>query len=492
MGNEQEKISFSSFVGKGKFMNDNGVIDKSSFKLLEKIGRGGFSKVWKVLYLKYNKIYAMKKMFKVEIIDKKSQKDVIIELSLLSRIHHPFIVNVHFAFQDSDYLYLITDYFPNGDLRYQLIHNKYYSEQQVKFIVSNILLSLEYIHTNKIIHRDIKPENILIDKKGYLAITDFGIARFKQKNNSNEKSGTPGYMAPEVLFAQNHSFTVDYYALGIIAYELIFGKRPYANIERKALKQEIFAKEVQIKKEQLNKRYSLECMDFINKMIKRKQNERLGFISIKNIFNHPWLLDVDFKKIYLKEIESPLDLFINPGGNYDIKNVNYNKYLHLTNGTKTRYQKIIINMKEYEHYFKDFYFYFNEFDLFDRKNTKIINKFTNPHLIYCNDVKNKDYYWEKEEESNIKSNIFTYNDLISTGTISNMDQLGENLLTKHRMNAIKKAKVVQDKENSIDKELKELFEDDDDNISVENNNKSINVIKNRKLKEKIRKCLNMK
>ena len=492
MGNEQEKISFSSFIGKGKFMNDNGVIDKSSFKLLEKIGRGGFSKVWKVLYLKYNKIYAMKKMFKVEIIDKKSQKDVIIELSLLSRIHHPFIVNLHFAFQDSDYLYLITDYFPNGDLRYQLIHNKNYSELQVKFIISNILLSLEYIHTNKIIHRDIKPENILIDKKGYLAITDFGIARFKQKNNSNEKSGTPGYMAPEVLFAQNHSFTVDYYALGIIAYELIFGKRPYSNIERKALKQEVFAKEVQIKKEQLNKRYSLESMDFINKMIKRKQNERLGFISIKNIFNHPWLLDVDFKKIYLKEIESPLDLFINPGGNYDIKNVNYNKYLHLTNGTKTRYQKIIINMKEYEHYFKDFYFYFNEFDLFDRKNTKIINKFTNPHLIYCNDGKNKDYYWEKEEESNIKSNIFTYNDLISTGTISNMDQLGENLLTKHRMNAIKKAKVVQDKENSIDKELKELFEDDDDNISVENNNKSINVIKNRKLKEKIRKCLNMK
>ena len=300
-------------------------------------------------------------------------------------------------------------------------------------------------------------------------------------------------MAPEVLFAQNHSFTVDYYALGIIAYELIFGKRPYANIERKALKQEVFAKEVQIKKEQLNKRYSLESMDFINKMIKRKQNERLGFISIKNIFNHPWLLDVDFKKIYLKEIEYPLDLFINPGGNYDIKNVNYNKYLHLTNRTKTRYQKIIINMKEYEHYFKDFYFYFNEFDLFDRKNTKIINKFTNPHLIYCNDGKNKDYYWEKEEESNIKSNIFTYNDLISTGTISNMDQLGENLLTKHRMNAIKKAKVVQDKENSIDKELKELFEEDeDDNISVENNNKAINVIKNRKLKEKIRKCLNMK
>ena len=466
MGNEHEKQTFSSFIGKGKFINDDGEIDISNFKLIEKIGRGGFSKVWKVLYLKYNKIYAMKKMFKVEIIDKKCQKDIIIELSLLSRIHHPFIVNAHFAFQDSDYLYLITDYFPHGDLRYQLINNKYYSETQIKFIISNVLLSLEYIHTNKIIHRDIKPENILIDEKGYLAITDFGIARFKEKNNSNEKSGTPGYMAPEVLFVQNHSFAVDYYALGIIGYELIFGKRPYVNIERKSLKQEIFAKEVQIKKEEICRRYSFECVDFINKMIKRKQNERLGFDGIKSIFNHPWLSDIDFKKLYLKEIESPLDLFINPGGNFDLKNVNYNKYLHLTNRTKRRYQKIMINMKEYDHYFKDFYFYYNEFDLFDRKNTKIINKFTNPHLIYCNDAKVKDYYWEKDQESNIKTNIFTYNDLASTGTISNMDQLGDNIITKHRINSNKKTKLIQDKENSIDKELKELLEEEDDDNSM--------------------------
>ena len=142
MGNEQEKNTFSSFIGNGKFINNNGLIDKSSFKSLEIIGRGGFSKVWKVLYLKYNKIYAMKQMYKVEIIDKKSEKDILIELSLLSRIHHPFIVNIHFAFQDSDYLYLISDYFPQGDFRYQLINNKYYSEIQIKFIISNILLSL--------------------------------------------------------------------------------------------------------------------------------------------------------------------------------------------------------------------------------------------------------------------------------------------------------------------------------------------------------------
>ena len=501
MGNEQEKISFSSFIGNGKFINNNGMIDKSSFKLLEIIGRGGFSKVYKVLYLKYNKIYAMKQMYKVEIIDKKSENDVLLELSLLSRIHHPFIVNAHFAFQDSDYLYLISDYFPQGDLRYQLIHNKNYSEIQVKFIISNILLSLEYIHANNIIHRDIKPENILIDENGYLAITDFGIARFKNKNNFKEKSGTPGYMAPEVMFSQNHSFAVDYYALGVIGYELIFGKRPYINIERKALKKEIFAKEAQIKRNQLPDKYSLDCMDFINNMIKRKQTERLGYENIKAIFMHPWLLDVDFKKIYLKKIESPLNLYINEGGNYDLKNVNYNKYLHLTNKTKMRYQKIIIHKKEYEHYFKDFYFYFNEFDLFDRKNTKIINKFINPHKIYNNNENITDNnYYDKEDDNNIKTINFTNNDFTSTGTI---ELHGENNVLKIRNHTnIKKQKLIpekekdrdKDKDNSFDKEFKELIneENDEDNNDCEDNNKTINIINNNKLKEKIRKCMNIK
>ena len=499
MGNEQEKNSFSSFVGNGKFINNNGMIDKSNFKFIEIIGRGGFSQVWKVLYLKYNKIYAMKKMYKVEIIDKKSEKDVLIELSLLSRIHHPFIVNVHFAFQDSDHLYLVSDYFTQGDLRYQLIHNKKYTETQIKFIISNILLSLEYIHANNIIHRDIKPENILIDEKGYLAITDFGIARFRQNHNSNEKSGTPGYMAPEVLFAQYHTYAVDYFAVGVIGYELMFGKRPYFNIQRKALKQEIFAKEAQIKKSHLPEKYSLECMYFINKMIKRKQTERLGFSNIRNIFEHPWLLDIDFKELYLKKIESPLRLYMGTGGNYDRKNVTYNKLLFLTEKTKERYQQILNNIKDYDLFFKDYYFYFNEFDLFDRKNTKIINKFIDPHKKYKNNENintNENFYWEKEKEdenNNNKSNIFTYNDFNTTGTISNVEQHGDYFVLKKRIFSNKNPKIILDKDKSMDREFKEVLneENDNDNSITNSNNKKINSINTSKLKEKMRKYMNI-
>ncbi len=86
-----------------------------------------------------------------------------------------------------------------------------------------IILGLEYLHCNNILHRDIKPENLVLDEKGYVSITDFGIAKFMQKENSSETSGTPGYMAPEVMCSQNHTVSVDYFALGVIGYEFMNG-----------------------------------------------------------------------------------------------------------------------------------------------------------------------------------------------------------------------------------------------------------------------------
>jgi len=87
-----------------------------------------------------------------------------------------------------------------------------------------IILSLDHIHSNNIIHRDIKPENLVLDHLGFVGLTDFGIAKIYQKENKSETSGTPGYMAPEVMCAQNHTIAVDYFALGVIGYEFMLGK----------------------------------------------------------------------------------------------------------------------------------------------------------------------------------------------------------------------------------------------------------------------------
>ena len=106
------------------------------------------------------------------------------------------IINMQYAFQDYNNLYLVLDLLTDGDLRYQIGHHhrQFFSEIQVKFFISFIIESLIYIQSKNIIHRDVKPENLVFDEKGYFHKTDFGIAKFKYKNNKNETSGTPGYM----------------------------------------------------------------------------------------------------------------------------------------------------------------------------------------------------------------------------------------------------------------------------------------------------------
>jgi serine/threonine protein kinase len=123
------------------------------------------------------------------------------------------------------------------------------------------------MHINGVIHRDIKPENLLLDDKGYLHITDMGISRILTPDNAQDTSGTPGYMAPEVMCRQNHGMAVDYFALGIILFEFMFGRRPYTGKNRKEIRDKIFEKQVVLKKSDLPEGWSMEAADFVNKLI---------------------------------------------------------------------------------------------------------------------------------------------------------------------------------------------------------------------------------
>ncbi len=124
-----------------------------------------------------------------------------------------------------------------------------------------------------VLHRDIKPENLVFDSNGYLKLTDLGVARVLKPDNSAETSGTPGYMAPEVMCRQNHNYGVDHYAVGVMGYELMIGKRPYNGKSRKEIREEILAKQVQIKKTEIPDGWSIEGADFINR-VRRKQTNK--------------------------------------------------------------------------------------------------------------------------------------------------------------------------------------------------------------------------
>ena len=309
--------------------------NKSMFEFLYVVGRGGFGKVWMVKYKKTHERYALKEMSKVKIIDRKSEKSIKNEREFLSKLHHPFIVNMICSFQDYDNLYLVMDLLTGGDLRYHICHKKQFNEEQSRFFSSCILLALEYIHMNNIIHRDIKPENLVLDEKGYVRVTDFGVAKKNAKDNSCETSGTPGYMAPEVLCGLNHSFSVDFFALGVIIFEFMNGYRPYLGRNRKEIKEAVLARQIHVHRKQLFENgWSFESADLINKLLYRKPHKRLGCNGIKEIKEHTWFKNINWEELLNKKMKSP---FVpKDGDNFDKRYCEGVE--HVDTQTKERYQ----------------------------------------------------------------------------------------------------------------------------------------------------------
>ena len=402
MGLNQQKPYKKEKIKNEPYIPKEEKLSKSSFKFLNIIGRGGFGKVWKVYSKKYKAIYAMKEMSKTKIIDKRSEKSVKAERDLLERMNHPFIINMHFSFQDNDHLYIAMDLLAGGDLRYQLCLKKKFSEQETKFFLACIILSLEYIHSNNIIHRDLKPENLVLDSKGYVKLTDFGIAKFYVKENKRETSGTPGYMAPEVMCAQNHTIAVDYFALGVIGYEFMNGKRPYLGKNRKEIKAKILSTQVQVKKGMIPEGWGTESADFINRLIQRKPANRLGLRGPTEVKEHLWFKNYDWKNLYLGKLISPFRP--KNGDNFDF---NYcNEPDKIGPATQERYYNII-SSKKYKEEFISFY-YFNRLS----KNMRDLNKkedFKNPHLIYIEKEKEEN----KEKNNAIKAPIIINNNIIN-------------------------------------------------------------------------------
>ena len=462
-----------------------------------------YQKVWKVSFKKTGKIYAIKEMSKAKIIDKKSVDNILGEKNLLSQLHHPFIVNMIYSFQDQDYLYLVMDLLPGGNLRYHISLKRHFNEKQNKFLIGCILVGLEYIHGQNILHRDIKPENLVFDDNGYLRITDFGIAKKYTINNKKDTSGTVGYLAPEVLCNQNHNFSIDYYAVGIITYELAYGCRPYIGKTKHDVKQLILTKQAHIDFEDLPDEYDKDAADFINKLIQRKPKNRLGKDSIKEVINHPWFKGFDWENLKSKKLSA----FYIPKNedNFDKKYCLNNK---IETDTIERYRQIIME-PNYSKIFKNFDCNKvpDELKIYNKsnknkngdtlinnnssnnlttsisRNNKNINlndnvKKSNNYKLLLSKQKNKsmENIFEKNS-NNIKEEIKSLNKQLSFANIINNKKILENKKIFNNIN-LKKG-------NEISKEYKLLF-------NKKNENKIINKFSLRKDKNKKKNLIRLK
>ena len=413
-----KKINDSaSKIGKyNSFYNILILVNKNNFEFCYTIGKGGFGKVWKVQQKSTKKYYALKQMSKIKILEKKSEKSINFELEILSKLHNPFLINIYYAFQDAENLYLVMDYLKGGDLRYHIIKHNKFSEEQTRFFLCNIIISLEYIHSNNIIHRDLKPENLVLDENGYVRLTDFGIAKKAMDIKSKDTSGTPGYMAPEVVKGECHSYEVDFFALGIIGYEFMKGKRPFNCKKRKEIKEEM--KNGQICIEDNNEKWTKESIDFINKLIIIDKEQRLGYNGIKELKEHSWIKYYPWSMILNKTLPSP---FIPQNDdNFDLRYCP--KTEKIDSETRQKYQEYL-KYNFNSDIFKNYYFNFDEINRFaiiktssniiDNVSMNSINCFKSPTNIFSNikNIKNivrTNNSFEKNKY-NAKKGIINYN-----------------------------------------------------------------------------------
>lgn len=282
-----------------------------SFKMVRVIGKGSFGKVFLVRENKTGEMFALKVLRKDNIIKRNQVEHTKTERSVLGYVKHPFVVALNMAFQSKDKLYFVLDYCAGGELFFHLGKLGKFQESRARFYAAEIVLAISYVHSLDIIYRDLKPENVLLDARGHVRLTDFGLSKEGISNSSsgaNSFCGTPEYLAPEILNRQGHGRAVDWWSLGALLYEMLTGLPPFYCQDREKL----FEK---IRKSDLHYPASLSrpAKSLLRGLLTRDPTQRLGSgpRDAEDIQRHEFFSDVNWDKLAKGEIAPPWEPTIN-------------------------------------------------------------------------------------------------------------------------------------------------------------------------------------
>nr|NP_788574.3 uncharacterized protein Dmel_CG32944, isoform F [Drosophila melanogaster]AAF52128.4 uncharacterized protein Dmel_CG32944, isoform F [Drosophila melanogaster] len=279
-------------------------INFDHFQILRAIGKGSFGKVCIVQKRDTGILYAMKYVSRSACEMRGALGGVIKEVELLSSLEHPFLVNLWFSFQDEEDLFMVCDLLTGGDLRYHLQNRVEFSEQSVALLVCELGSALEYLQANRVVHRDIKPDNILLDDAGHAHLTDFNIATRLQKNAlACSMSGTKPYMAPEVFLCAldevaGYSYPVDWWSLGVVAYEMRGNIRPFVVHSNTPLAE---IKNILNTPVHYPRYWSSNFVDLLQRLLSTYPGARIS--TRQELHQTPMLRNIDFQRVLEKKIK---------------------------------------------------------------------------------------------------------------------------------------------------------------------------------------------
>nr|AML77916.1 putative LOV domain-containing protein [Sansevieria trifasciata] len=334
------KKSNSSWLAIEKITRQGEQMSLKHFRPIRPLGCGDIGSVHLVELEGTGELFAMKAMDKSVMLNRNKVHRTCIEREISSRLDHPFLPTLYTSFQTATHVCLITDFCPGGEL-FALLERqpmKIFKEEAARFYAAEVVIGLEYLHCLGIIHRDLKPENILLQKDGHVVLTDFDLSfltstkprvlrpassmrRKKSRDQlhpifvaepsaqSNSFVGTEEYIAPEIITGAGHSSAIDWWALGILLYEMLYGRTPFRGKNRQKTFSNILHNELTFPS---SIPVSLAARQLIHALLHKDPVNRLGSSSGANeIKQHPFFCGINWPLIRCMsppELDVPLQL----------------------------------------------------------------------------------------------------------------------------------------------------------------------------------------
>lgn len=295
--------------------SDSRQYNLGDFELLRVIGRGSYAKVLMVELKTTRRIYAMKVIKKELVTDDEDIDWVQTEKHVFETAsNYPFLVGLHSCFQTPSRLFFVIEFVRGGDLMFHMQRQRRLPEEHARFYAAEISLALNFLHERGIIYRDLKLDNVLLDHEGHIKLTDYGMCKegIRQGDTTSTFCGTPNYIAPEILRGEDYDFSVDWWALGVLLYEMLAGRSPFDIVgaaENPDQNTEDFLFQVILEKTiRIPRSISVKAQSVLKGFLNKNPVERLGChpqTGFLDITSHPFFKSIDWQLLEAKQVSPP-------------------------------------------------------------------------------------------------------------------------------------------------------------------------------------------